>query len=1171
MHINEDIEGVEGDEDLNSEEAEEEEEAYWFDEDGEVDELLRLHWQHCRRRRRDGQQASGDAEAQQPLPAAPALSAASTSLLPQPPSLPCMTSTGKCVVWVGGRPYFLAPDAGWGGRQGVASQAQAVGHKAVADDDEVRARRALAADDRQKRREELIAEEKARRARLQEKDARRRLKAEQRRREKEENGEAKLVTFEDAIQAARQGRFAHFLAMVETVRRKAAGNGWHGARTWQYGSTGGGADNSLHFYHDFLRSRDARRETLLHACVTPWRRLEPGAGGRRRQRPIFPRPGLEGGGLQLSLEAPEGGVPMEETAWQALLHELSESHRGRLHIAAFLLDTDATTGFALFDMSHDLDDQGRAVVHAIAEACDSLFLQLLLRHKARYPRFALDLNQLSALHLTPLHYAAVSAGIETVALLLSHGASPLMRVGGGVGGGVEEGGKGETPLEMVQSCLEGGAIEDDEEEEIIVTRVAGGHWGEGVETGREGGEASYGLESRRVRLQQVAAHLTAAAAARQLTLWQKKEEARERRRQRYSNATEAARRRREERIMNEHGQCGTETPKGPQIEGEVQRDSEAKMSHSSEEMGGKGEHGNSCPVESAATTTASAPSIPCTSVIGSTPNPTAVGAAGLTRPASTYCEPTTLEEPSTESQPPPSQAPVQESSTDAPASNILFLPTASCSLDPPALQDAKPTKRADPAKPTPPAIAEPVKALFKQAALEEKRRKKFEKFCAKIERKENQAMASEEAAVWASLRVEAAAKVKAAEKLLSEAQDAEKACISREARLKAALATEEVREEESCGRRLDDQGCTREGPEGQEATAHVSPQEMDGNAGTSSSIPAVLSATEVSSLSSQSSSILSSPSVPGLGSDKVLVFPQKGEHRDAPPLHSQAHSAVEKQRRGEDSASEAETMSRMAKTSSCQHLRSRQQEHPRQQTEPFGQQQQLRGDLGRTTSRDDVLETESTSSSISSKSDTHHQQHQQVLFHPHQNVATAKPMRSGPASAKPPQLHSDRRAKTLEGSNSVTKGVPLLQPGQVQKQVDHSAMMPSVKQGEEKPQSIAAPAALASPTSQCSQDTKTTIASGASYSDSGAHSITAIPAVKSPIKDTSVALPTTNSNLPVPPPTAVGNGRKYTAEKGSRNFVHSRKCRFFGKGAGCDGGSACLFRHDSGEKTNQKR
>ncbi len=74
----------------------------------------------------------------------------------------------------------------------------------------------MEADERRERREQLMAEEK-RRAREEEREARRKARAEQRRREKEENGEAMLVTFADAIQAAREGRFAHFLSLVESV------------------------------------------------------------------------------------------------------------------------------------------------------------------------------------------------------------------------------------------------------------------------------------------------------------------------------------------------------------------------------------------------------------------------------------------------------------------------------------------------------------------------------------------------------------------------------------------------------------------------------------------------------------------------------------------------------------------------------------------------------------------------------------------------------------------------------------------------------------------------------------------------------------------------------------------------------------------------------------------
>ena len=67
---------------------------------------------------------------------------------------------------------------------------------------------------------------------------------------------------------------------------------------------------------------------------------------------------------------------------------------GRLAVAEWLLALDAELGFALWDMGKDRDDQGRAVVHAAAEACDAGMLALLLRHRERWAAqgFKLDLN-----------------------------------------------------------------------------------------------------------------------------------------------------------------------------------------------------------------------------------------------------------------------------------------------------------------------------------------------------------------------------------------------------------------------------------------------------------------------------------------------------------------------------------------------------------------------------------------------------------------------------------------------------------------------------------------------------------------------------------------------------------------------------------------------------------
>jgi hypothetical protein len=75
------------------------------------------------------------------------------------------------------------------------------------------------------------------------------------------------------------------------------------------------------------------------------------------------------------------------------------SFRGLLQGRGFVLDLMAT------------DEDGRALIHAVAEAGDVEYGRVLVRHKERFAARRFDLSAISKHGLTPMHYAAVQVTI----------------------------------------------------------------------------------------------------------------------------------------------------------------------------------------------------------------------------------------------------------------------------------------------------------------------------------------------------------------------------------------------------------------------------------------------------------------------------------------------------------------------------------------------------------------------------------------------------------------------------------------------------------------------------------------------------------------------------------------------------------------------------------------
>jgi hypothetical protein len=292
---------------------------------------------------------------------------------------PSTTSDGKRVVWIGGRPYFVSP--GLAAEQQAeppapppgpaAAEAQApASQRRKAAEEEARARKAMEEEAVRRQREALMAEERERRERKQarreaQRQARRervlaaqqqRLQRQQQQQQQHREAEAAVPSFLELMRAAREGRVEDLKGMVGVARRRVGPPAAVAGAAAAAGAQQGQASSSLPAWAQMLRQRDGRRSTLLHACVSTYRR-----GRRPRRRP---------------------GAPL------ALVEE------GRLAVAEWLLALDAELGFALWDMAKDRDDQGRAVVHAAAEACDADMLALLLRHRERHGNrgFKLDLN-----------------------------------------------------------------------------------------------------------------------------------------------------------------------------------------------------------------------------------------------------------------------------------------------------------------------------------------------------------------------------------------------------------------------------------------------------------------------------------------------------------------------------------------------------------------------------------------------------------------------------------------------------------------------------------------------------------------------------------------------------------------------------------------------------------
>lgn len=64
----------------------------------------------------------------------------------------------------------------------------------------------------------------------------------------------------------------------------------------------------------------------------------------------------------------------------------------RVEIASTILEEEACGGCRVLDMVQWQDEEGRAVIHAVAEMGDLPLLYVLTKHKEMHPSWKLDLN-----------------------------------------------------------------------------------------------------------------------------------------------------------------------------------------------------------------------------------------------------------------------------------------------------------------------------------------------------------------------------------------------------------------------------------------------------------------------------------------------------------------------------------------------------------------------------------------------------------------------------------------------------------------------------------------------------------------------------------------------------------------------------------------------------------